>query len=201
MNKVLVSLAVVLAFTAVASAQPWLDAGDIKDLTSCGTVWELLPDTTTWIYLYGHSNGYSYESIMGDYAITDPGGNAGPTPTISGFGTTGTVSSYYDSDWTAAVSGTQLAISCGHFGATALAVPASDPIYAIEIDTSGCEISDYWTIDLGGAMYYGPMEMYYPTSMPLGCTLINGQIHIIPEPATLMLLGLGAAGLIARRRR
>ena len=200
MSKVLASLAVVLVFAAVASAQPWLDAR-----TAGGGVWELPADTVTWIYVYGHSGGLPVEAIVGDYQISDPTGNTGPTPTIVGFGTGGTALAGYDSDWSVIVGPTMLAISCGQFGASppgpALALPAGAAVYAIEIDTTGCVASDWWTIDIMTPFYAGPLDMSTPVSVPIGCALTNGQIHIVPEPATLMLLGLGAAGLIARRRR
>jgi hypothetical protein len=32
-------------------------------------------------------------------------------------------------------------------------------------------------------------------------TIVNQSIHVVPEPATLAALGIGAAGLLARRRR
>ena len=207
MSKVLASLAVVLMFAAVASAQPWLDATDLTGMTpGGGPVWELPANTVTWIYVYGHSNANPVESVSGDYQILDPTGNTGVTPTITGFGTTGTALAGYDSDWSMIVSPTLLAISCGHFGAYsglpggALANPTGAPVYAIEIDTTGCVISDWWTIDISTAVYFGAMDMSTPVSIALGSTLTNGQIHIIPEPATLSLLAIGSLALLRRKR-
>ena len=56
---------------------------------------------------------------------------------------------------------------------------------SLELDASGIETSEMYD-DLGGL---------------IAATIVNGCIHITPEPGTISLLLLGAVGLVARRRR
>ena len=207
MNRVLVSLAVVLAFSAVASAQTWLDARDLDGATPGGNVWELLPNTTTWISLHGCSGGTTVGSVVGFQSISDPGGNTGAVPTIvtvppaavgRGYTRVGGALALYDAlmDWTAWTA-SQVYYQIGVLSATPVTLPSAgnDIVAFLEIDTTDCEISDWYNINLTG------LDMYDEDVGKLFCSLIGGQIHIIPEPGTITLLVMGAAGLVLRRRR
>ena len=206
MNRVLVSLAVVLAFSAVASAQTWLDARDLDGATPGGNVWELLPNTTTWISLHGNSGGTLVGSVVGFQSIADPGGNVGlvaPTivtsvPPAAGYTRAGGALALYDAlmDWTA-WNASQVYYQIGILMAAPVAMPCAgnDIVAFLEIDTTGCLVSDWYDLNLTG------LDLYDLLVQPLGCTLINGQIHIVPEPGTITLLVMGAAGLVLRRRR
>ena len=204
MNRVLVSLAVVLAVSAVASAQPWLDARDLDGSTPGGTVWELLPDTVTWICIHGDSNGVGIETLMGSETIidpgvsADPGGNAGPAPTIVGYTNAGGVLNGYDSDWTG-FGPTSVFYSCAQWNVPQAIAPCAGQtcLVFIEIDTTGCVPCDWFDLDIIG----GACDLYSTGSVPMGCTLTNGEIHILPEPGTITLLVMGVAGLVLRRRR
>ena len=194
MNRVLVSLAVVLAVSAVASAQPWLDARDLNGSTPGGMVWELMPNTTTWIALHGDSAGQLVETLMGPEIIVDPGTNAGPAPTFTGVWTyAGSAFATYLFDMTT-VAPNQIYWSIAQFSG-AMVPAVNQPVGFVEINTAGCLPSDWYDLDITTSDMYGPMVT------PLGCMLTNGQIHIVPEPGTITLLVMGAAGLVLRRRR
>ena len=79
---------------------------------------------------------------------------------------------------------------------------ASGVLAYVTIDTTGTAIGESYPLLLSGVAKGAFGEPGVDTdfaSVPAAIT--NGQINIVPEPATLSLLGLAALGIIARRRR
>lgn len=74
-------------------------------------------------------------------------------------------------------------------------VEASGLLVTLTIDTTGYFTpGQTWTLQLGNTLN-GATDF-----APTAATIVDGSITLTPEPGTLALLGLGAAGLLRRRR-
>ena len=77
-------------------------------------------------------------------------------------------------------------------------VLGSGVLVTVTIDTTGFStVGASWALDL--STLNGNLSILYTGSNP-GTTVNDGTITIIPEPATMLLLGLGAVAAIIRRR-
>ena len=72
-------------------------------------------------------------------------------------------------------------------------------VLCVEIDTTGLEPCD--TYEFYGEGWGIPSDVYYDVGGPMPFSYITGTIHITPEPGTISLLVMGAAGVLLRRRR
>ena len=70
----------------------------------------------------------------------------------------------------------------------------------VTIDTAGYN-SGVWAMTLAGPIAGDPAIVDGGGSPITGFIIIPGSITVIPEPATLVLLGLGAALPLLRKRR
>jgi hypothetical protein len=118
-------------------------------------------------------------------------GETNPSATLSGGGSTGSINSWnwdFNSDGMPDLTGT------GDVGALALATVTYNPDTKV-LSWAGGQLS----MDPGA--YMTTLTVEYKTSPAITTGSQQIPLTLLPEPATMALLGLGGLALVARRRR
>ena len=192
MTRVLTNISVLLLFSATAMA------GAIG-----GDTWGAAPNTPGQVFYVscsGEPNLQGFELYM---EILDGTGTDPIFANTGDIGTTDTSLIMYG-DNTGEAGGKMTDGTVLYNGTTSSSLYGPDAtstskLAAITIDTTGITtIGASWTIELDITAYGVTSVLLDPTSDPDALTDIT--LNIIPEPATMALLALGA-GLVLRRRR
>jgi len=183
MVRALTILGVVAALTAVASAQPAVDAG----------THELQPNMAGQeIYLYV-TGGDPVQGV--EFYAQLPAGDDGPS-FLAGDLLTGTIfEANHDQDpnaWGSYVHAYDLYLGVATNSGT---VSAAGKLVTLTLDTTGLWSGTY------ALQLRNDVEAAQTNFCGVDATLIDGTLTVVPEPGTLLLLAGGAAGLLRRRRR
>lgn len=76
---------------------------------------------------------------------------------------------------------------------------ASGILCTVTVDTTGYYDTESFTINIASTLN-GALKVLFTGTAPT-LTLTDGTLNVVPEPATIALLGLGALGALIRRRR
>ena len=190
-------LAAVCFLTAGAWASPIINVGTIE--AQPGTIETFSISVTGG----GAVQGLDFYIQIGDGGAANNGSGTKPIITnvdIIGPGTLFNASNVGQTN--AFTSDLLWAVSTTTEASVADFLDASGVIAFVTIDTAGTAAGESYPLLLSGVATgaFGPPGVDTAfAGVPAAIT--NGQISIVPEPATLSLLGLAALGIIARRRR
>jgi len=194
-------LLAVLAVVCLLAASAWA-----SPIISVGTI-EAQPDTTKTFSILvtggGSVQGLDFYIQIGDGGTANNGSGTKPIITnvdIVGAGTVFNASNVGQTN--ALASGLLWAVSTTTDTNKSNYLDASGVIAYVTINTAGTAMGESYPLRLSGVAtgaLGNPGADTAFASVPAAIT--NGRIDIIPEPATLSMLGLSLMGIIARRRR